>query len=162
MSKVNRGLMILGLLFIGLGIYFIVVALASKTWDQKQGQIISVKIPASLANVGNAVQRHLVYRIEVTYSYEVEGMIYTNSRFSTGSGDTVEGGFNEKLKAREWLKNSGYSTGKNVTVYVNPKDAKDSVLSSGINIGTVMPIIIGLLFFLTGYLLQKIIPKTHE
>ena len=64
MSKVNRGLMILGLLFIGLGIYFIVVALASKTWDQKQGQIISVKIPASLANVGNAVQRHLVYRIE--------------------------------------------------------------------------------------------------
>jgi hypothetical protein len=162
MNKVNKGLMVLGLLFIGLGIYFIVVALASKTWDQVQGQIISAKIPARLSNSGSATQRHLVYHIEVTYSYEVEGKTYTNSRFSTGTGNTVEGSFNKKAKAREWLKSSEYSKGKDVIVFVNPKDSKNSVLSSGINIGTVVPIFIGLLFFITGYLLQKIIPKTPD
>jgi hypothetical protein len=48
----------------------------------------------------------------------------------------------------ENVQNSFNSTDKNVNVYVNPEDSKDSVLSSGINIGKVMPIILGLLFFL--------------
>jgi len=154
--------MVLGLLLIGLGVYFIFVALASKAWDKTPGQIISTKIPASLSTAGSATQRHLEYRIEVKYSYEVAGKTYTNSRFSTGRGNTVEGGFYEKNKAREWLKNSDYSKGKNVTVYVNPKDSSISVLSAGINIGTVMPIIIGLLFFMLGYLLQKYIPQATQ
>ena len=159
MTKTYKGLMIFGILLIGLGGYFITVALASKSWDQVEGKIINTRIPASLSNSGSTTQRHLVYRVEVTYKYEFDGKNFKNSRFSTGTGNTVEGGFNEKSKAREWLKNSDYSIGKKVTVYVNPKDPEMTVLSSGINIGTIMPIILGLLFFGLGYALNKFIPK---
>jgi hypothetical protein len=162
MNKIFKGLMLLGLFFIGLGGYFIVVALDSKSWNQVEGEITEIIIPASMSNAGSATQRHLEYRVEMTYKYQVDGKSYQNRRFSTGNGDTVERGFNNKAKAREWLKSSPYSTGKNVTVYVNPNDAEMTVLSTGINIATIAPILIGLLFFITGYLLNKFIQPTTK
>lgn len=164
MTKTYKGLMLLGILLIGLGGYFIAVALASKSWDQIEGEIMNTRIPASLSNAGSTAQRHLEYRIEVTYKYDVDGRPYTNSRFSMGTGNTVEGGFNEKTKARDWLQNSDFSTGKKVIVYVKPDDPETSILSTGINIGTIAPILIGLLFFITGYVLNSKMPTLvkHE
>jgi len=158
MTKVAKGLMLFGVLLLCFGIYFIFTALASTSWDQVQGKIISTKIPASLSTTGSATQRRLVYRVEATYRYDFNGQSYTNNYFSMGSGFTVEGGFNKKAEAREWLKNSDYSVGKTVTVYVNPDDPEKTVLSSGINIGTIVPVILGLLFFVLGYFLNKFKP----
>ncbi len=158
MTKVYKGLMILGLLMIGFGVYFIAVAMASKSWDQVEGTIINTRIPATLSNTGSATQRHLVYRIEITYAYDVDGKTYENSRFSLGTGNTVEGGFNEKSEARKWLKTFDYSSGKKVTVFVKSGEPETTVISSGINIGTIMPILLGLLFFFLGFLLHKFIP----
>jgi chitodextrinase len=158
MSKVAKGLMLFGVLLLGFGIYFVTTALASTSWDQVQGKIISTRIPAGLSNTGSSTQRHLVYRVEATYQYEVNGKTYENNYFSLGSGFTVEGGFNNKADAREWLKNSEYSTGKQVTVYVKPDEPETTVLSAGINIGTIVPIIMGLVFLALGYFLNKYIP----
>ena len=91
------------------------------------------------------------------YQYQVDGITYNQTRFSLGSGDTVEGGFNEKQDAKEWLKNSPYKIGKPVTIYVKPGDPEETVISSGLNWGTYVPLIIGALFFFTPLLLMKFI-----
>jgi len=76
---------------IGFGVYFIAVAMASKSWDQVEGTIINTRIPASLSNTGSTTQRHLVYRVEVTYKFDIDGKSYKNSRFSLGTDNTVKG-----------------------------------------------------------------------
>ena len=159
MTKIFKGLMVLGLFFIALSGYFVVIAISSLSWDQVQGKIINTRTPTSIINAGSPTQRSIVYRVEVTYKYEVNGKPYKNSRFSTGTGDTIKRNFSTKTKARDWIKNSDYSTGKKVTVYVNPDDPENTVLSAGINIGTIAPFFIGFLFFITGYLLNKKIPN---
>ncbi|MFK8012063.1 MAG: DUF3592 domain-containing protein [Marinicellaceae bacterium] len=158
MTNVAKGLMLFGALLLCFGIYFIASALSSKSWDQVQGKIISTKTPASLSTTGSATQRHLVYRVEATYQYDYNDKNYTNNYFSKGSGFSVEGGFNKASEARDWLKNSDYATGKTVTVFVNPDNPEETVLSSGINIGTIMPIILGLLFFSLGFFLKRFDP----
>ena len=158
MTKTAKVLMLFGIFLLCFGIYFIATALASTSWEQVQGKIISTKISASLTNAGSTTQRRLVYRVESTYQYNFNTKSYTNNYFSLGSGFTVEGGFNKKTEAREWLKNSDYSTGKTVIVYVNPDDPEETVLSSGINIGTIVPVILGILFFVLGYFLNRFTP----
>jgi len=70
MTKTYKGLMVLGLIMIGFGVYFIAVAMQSKSWDQVEGTIINTRIPVSLSNTGSTTQRHWVYRVEVTYKFD--------------------------------------------------------------------------------------------
>ncbi len=145
------GFMGLGLLFFGFGCYFIFETLASTNWDQVEGEIISTRISTGFGNVNDPIHRYKIYSVEVTYEYEVAGKLFQNNKYSMGSGSTVKGRFNEKSEARKWLKNSDFSTGKKVKVYVKPNRPSETVLSTGINIGTIGPILMGLLFLFAAY-----------
>lgn len=149
----------LGVLFIGIGFWMLSSAYMSTTWPTVEGQIIETKVVARIGQAGSATQRHLEYTVEVTYQYEVDLNSHQASRYSYGDGDTVEGGFNEKSEARAWLKNSVYRNNPAVNVYVNPNDPKDTVLSAGINWGTFIPVIFGLLLWVMGYSVRFIVPK---
>jgi hypothetical protein len=151
------GFMVLGLLFLGFGCYFIIEATFSTNWDKIEGEIISTKIPIDFVNVNDPIHRYEIYSVEVTYEYEVAGEIFQNNQYSIGSGSTVKGRFNEKSEAIEWLKNSDFAIGKKVKVYVKPNKPSETILSSGINIGTIVPMLIGLLFLLVAYGLRFVV-----
>ena len=162
MNIIGWVLMCLGGLFLAVGVWLLSSAYMSTTWPTVEGQVIESKVVGRIGQAGNALQRHIEYSIEVTYQYEVNHVSYEAKRYSLGSGDTVTGGFNEKSEARAWLKNSAFSNNPAVTVYVNPNDPNDTVLSAGINWATFIPMIIGLLLLVMGYFVRLIVPQTKE
>ncbi|HOP22811.1 MAG TPA: DUF3592 domain-containing protein [Gammaproteobacteria bacterium] len=149
--------MALGLYFFLFGVWFVYEAVESTSWPQVEGKITNTSVIARSSRSGNSKNYSIQYIVKMYYQYQVDGITYNQTRFSLGSGDTVEGGFNEKQDAKEWLKNSPYKIGKPVTIYVKPGDPEETVISSGLNWGTYVPLIIGALFFFTPLLLMKFI-----
>lgn len=135
--------MAIGLFFFSFGIYFIYEAKASTSWDQVEGKITNTRVAMRSTRSGNSTNYRYQYDAVMSYSYQVDGVTYHNNRFSLGSGDTIKGGFNEKQEAREWLKNSEYKIGRPITVYVKPGNPEETVISSGLNWGTFVPLILG-------------------
>ena len=160
MKIIGWVVMSLGALFIGIGFWMLSTAYLSTSWPTVEGQVVERKVMTRIGQPGDALRRHLEYSVEIVYQYEVGQKSHQASRYSLGSGDTIVGGFNEKSEAREWLKNSPYQQDQTVTVYVDPKDPTNTVLSAGVNWTTFMPVILGLLLLLVGYFVRLIVPKT--
>ena len=157
MNIIGTVLMGLGVLFFGVGLWMLTTALASNSWPTVEGKVVDTHIVARVGRTGDALQRHIEYSIELTYEYAVDQVSYESKMYSLGSGATVEGGFNEKSEARAWLKNSAFDNNPKVTVYVDPNNPTNTVLSSGINWGTWMPLVMSVLFFVLGYFLRKLV-----
>ncbi|MEZ5496816.1 MAG: DUF3592 domain-containing protein [Gammaproteobacteria bacterium] len=149
--------MALGLFLLSFGIYFIYEAVASTSWNQVEGKITNTRIAMRSTRSGNSTNYRHQYDVTMTYEYQVNGIKYQNSRFSLGSGSTIEGGFNEKQQARDWLKNSEYKIGKAITVYVKPGQPEETVISSGLNWGTFVPMILGSLMIGLVLLWKKLV-----
>lgn len=159
MNIVGWVLMALGALFLGIGIWMLATAYMSTSWPVVEGQVVESKVVTRIGQAGSTTQRHLEYSVEVVYQYEVDQNTHQASRYSLGDGNTVVGGYNDKSEARAWLKNSPFQQGHAVTVYVNPNDPNDTVLSAGINWGTFIPVILGILLLVLGYFVRLIVPQ---
>ncbi len=151
MNKIGMGFMVLGGVFLMIGAWITVTAFSSQFWPTVPGTVTEAKVVGQISQAADALRRHLVYSIEVTYDYQVDNKQYQGTRYSLGSGDTVEGGFNEKSEARAWLRESDFKNGQAVTVYVDPSDPENTVLSAGIKFTTWIPVIFGLLLLGFGY-----------
>ncbi len=163
MNGIFKGFLALGVIFIAIGIYLLVLAITNSDWDQIQGKIIKTNISSDVTLSNYTGRNHQIqYAVNLTYAYSINGASYQNTRVSIGSGDTLKGGFQEKSNAREWLSNSSYTIGNEVTVFVNPDSPKDTVLETGINIGTIIPIILGLFFIGFALLIRFVAKKTAE
>jgi hypothetical protein len=99
----------------------------------------------------------LEYYIKITYAYAVDGQEYQSSRFSLGTGQTVEGGFKERSKARDWLRASPYQLNQPIAVHVAPQDPTNTVISAGIRFATWIPVIVGLVFIACGLLIKGLV-----
>lgn len=150
-----RVLLLIGLLLAGFGVYFIYEANSSKSWNQVAGTVAKTKIVRKTSRSGNSGTYRTEYNVNIKYQYQVDGVTYNKTRFSLGTGDTVKGGFSNREDAQKWLDESPYHSGRPVTVYVKPGDTQESVLSSGINIGTIVPLIMGI-FFMAGAIAIKV------
>lgn len=135
----------LGVLMTGFGCWFMVEAQLTRTWDQVEGTIVTTHVKRRLVN-RQSTARSFEYYIELRYRYRYQDQVLTGERFSLGSGSTVKSGFGDRQKAVAWLAESDYRQGSPVTVFVKPGEADNTVLSAGLNIGTVVPLILGLLF----------------
>ncbi|TDR16852.1 DUF3592 domain-containing protein [Marinicella litoralis] len=151
MGKSTLALLILGSLFLAIGVWLLSSAWSSNSWPIVEGQIESTKVVARFSQVSSTTQRKLDYSIEVRYAYEVDGVIHHGQRYSLGTGHTVEGGFSKKSDAREWLKQSNFRINQPINVYVDPNDVKNTVLYAGILWSTWVPIYISLLFIGMGF-----------
>lgn len=160
MKIISWVLISLAILFLLIGMWLLSTAYLSSQWPVAEGRITATKVAARISQAGDALRRHLVYHIEVTYSYQVAGKNYENSRYSLGSGDTVQGGFNDRAAARTWLRDSPWQLNRLVPVHVDPDDPENTVLSAGINWGTWVPMIMAAVFFLLGYMIQVMLRKT--
>ena len=93
------------------------------------------------------------------------GTEYNNTQISLGEGNTLEGPFNSRSEAWDWIKASNYQSGHSISVHVHPDNPQRAIIRAGINIGTIVPLILGLLMLLP-VLLFKVKPrseaKTHQ
>jgi hypothetical protein len=160
MKGISNGFGVLGLIFLFMGIYVTLQALASNDWNQVEGTIINSKIRTHV-NISNTTgQDHQKqYSINVVYDYKVEDIAYQQSRYSIGEGDSIKSGFKQKANAKQWLAQSDYKIGNKVTVFVNPSDNEDTVLSEGFNFSALIPIIMGLVLIGFAYLIRLVVKK---
>jgi hypothetical protein len=143
------GLIGFGLFLTVFGIIFIRDGFAVNGWDKVSGEVVDVriKIDSSLQNqaIGRAKSRR--YFPAIKYRWTVEDKEYESSRYRLGASF-------QKFKTREAAKEAAkpFAQGSPVDVYVDPKDPSSAVLDRRAN-ATFIPLVIGLLFTVTGGLL---------
>ena len=108
MGKVTLGLLVLGGLFLAIGVWMLSTAYASKNWPVVDGLIEKSKVIGYRSRTGHVVTKSMNYKIQILYAYEVDGKTYRSKRYSLGSGLTVAGPFTDKKDARTWLKQSDF------------------------------------------------------
>ena len=145
--KIVRGfsqfLAVLGVLLLLFGAWFVREAMAIRNWPPTTGTLISVSVRSSRS--GSSTSRR--YKVHLIYRYTVEGKSYTSSRYRLGDGSTA-GDFTRREQAREEAKR--WEEGQDIKVYYAPDEPKSAVLMRVASWGVYVPIILGLLFGLTG------------
>ena len=138
--------------------YFLWSAFSSAEWDTTTGKVESIRAYENDSNqkVGGsgriiAGSRNSLTPIEerphaaqVFYSYSVNGEDHFESRFSLGGGSAALQASNRAEALAEGEK--AYPIGSEITVYYNPDKPSEAVLAPGVNWGSFVPAILGLLF----------------
>ena len=149
-------LIFLGGLLMGVGVWLLSTAYLSTTWPVVEGRLVKSEVAGRFVRPGDALRRTIEYYIRVEYEYMVDRELYRASRYSLGTGDTIESGFFDKSEARSWLKQSPYQVNQPIHIYVDPNDPNNTVLSAGIRWSTWVPIWLGLLFIGLGWLIRRL------
>lgn len=137
--------------------FFLWSAFSSGEWDSTTGTVVSVGALLNDTNetTGASGQRSSGGRIftpieerphaaVVRYSYTVNGESHSGDRYSLGGGSTaLDASSREEALARG---REAYPEGSEITVYYNPERPSSAVLAPGLNWGSFVPAILGLLF----------------
>jgi hypothetical protein len=121
------GFMCLGLIFLALGGYEFWQGSKTKNWPAAPGRIIESEIESGSSTsrpYGRASRRDTDYSVRIRYSYAVAGQKLEGQRLQYG---------NESHDKRSSAKQqqSLYPAGKEVQVFYDPTNPKDSVLVKG-------------------------------
>ena len=140
------------------GVFFIIEASASGNWPSVQGEVEGVYVRHTR---GSSRTSQGSYHYEVTYSYLINDIIYTNDRYSLGSGSTASSRYSTEDEARSDAREA-YPSGSEITVYYDPADPFSSVLDPGLNWGTFVPLLMGLVFIPTGIVFLVVIRRSYK
>lgn len=145
-------MILLGFALGAFGIWFIRSANESKSWPEAEGTIRAARVRwRTSSSDPNKMNPTREYHIEVTYRYEVDGVEYNNDRYSLGTGPRAGKTFRSDQEART-VASATYPLGRKIAVFYDPANPSSSVLSSGLNAGTYVPVILGVLFTACGAL----------
>ena len=117
----------IGLVFTLIGSFQIYQGRKTQSWPSAPGRVISSEIESSSStsrSPGRTSRSDTDYRVRVRYSYEVAGQKLEGKRLQYGYGSHDERSSAKKEQSR-------YPSGKEVQVYYDPKNPKDSVLVRG-------------------------------
>ncbi|MCB9030687.1 MAG: DUF3592 domain-containing protein [Deltaproteobacteria bacterium] len=148
---------VLGVALVVFGVFFIKSAMESVSWPQADAQVVSSVVRwRYIDGARNRIKTDSdkQYYYEVTYSYNVDGIPYTSSRYSLGTGYTASSMFNEREEADVERKEI-YPQGKAITIFYDPNSPTSAVISNGMQWSTTVPLVLGLFFFGTAFLLIK-------
>lgn len=137
-------MIIIGALLTVFGVSFIIEGSESQNWPTAEGEVSSIWVQTSTSDNGTKT-----YTYEVNYRYTVNDTSYTSDRFSLGGGSTASKRYNDEEEARAGGREA-YPTGSLVLVSYDPQDPGSAVLDPGLNWGTAVPLILGLLFTIGG------------
>jgi len=157
-------LMLIGLPFLLFGVYFIVYGHETSSWDKVEGTVVAIQTEVDVdlstpySSGQTRMSRDNKYFFKVEYNYPVNDQIYTSTRYSMGEGSRASDLFEDRTEAMAKGKKK-YPIGSPITVYCNPDSPTDAVISAGINLGTVSPLLIGLFIFGCGLLFKIILKK---
>lgn len=145
LSKIMLALLVAGGgLLVVFGMYFLVQGAQSYGFEQAQGTIVSVlvKRDSSHGRASGSMQRR--YFAEVTYRYTVDGRSYTGKRYSLGQGNRYGDRYPTGEEARTAVMD--LTTGSAIAVYFDPWNPQQAVLRPGIDWGTAVPLVLGIVF----------------
>ncbi len=129
---------IVGVVFLILGLNARRRASIAKSWPQAMGQILSSGVEARRSRSGSGTST--TYYLRVVYTYQVSGQQFTNDRVTVGT--PVGLGNYRAVEKRA----AAYPSGSSVMVYYNPDNPADAVLEARAPSGNVF-IVIGLVVF---------------
>ena len=144
---------LLGLSMAGFGVYFITLGNEARNWPAVEGEVISTRIfiDISIATTTGITEsqreRERRYYPSVTYQWSVDGRVYTGSRYRLS--DTYE---KFKTRAAAVVAASRFKTGAPVRVYYDPAHPDQAVLETAVSAGVHVPLWLGLLIFVMGWL----------
>ncbi|MCB0330619.1 MAG: DUF3592 domain-containing protein [Bdellovibrionales bacterium] len=148
---------LMGIALVVFGVYFIALAMDSVNWTKADATVAASAVKWSYIDNGRRgvkSESDKQYYYEVTYNYTVNDIPYTSRRYSLGSGFTASGMFNDRADAEAERKEL-YPQGKGISIYYNPEDPTAAVISKGIQWSTLVPLLLGLFFAGTAYLLIR-------
>ena len=112
----------------------------SRRWPRVTGTVVTSEV----AEMPKRRYSHL-YKPVVVYTYEVEGLQYSNGQMGFGFDDFLgDGLFRDQFAAEKVA--AHYHAGNPVSVAYDPQDKSRSVLKTGINKGHIATTIFGLFF----------------
>ena len=136
-------LLILGVIFFGLGALFLFLtwrarqkAKASQGWPTAQGTVLAVDIQEHRSYDEDDHHTSVSYEPVVQYQYTASGRQYNNSRLAFGATSF------DRATARK--KAGPYAAGMAVSVHYNPIKPEDSVLETSASGSTVFMVVGGL------------------
>jgi hypothetical protein len=141
-------LLILGVIFLGIGALFLFLTLrarqkakTSQGWPTAQGTVLSVEIRENSSYDEDDHNTSVNYEPVVQYQYTVSGQQYNNKRIAFGATSF------DRSTAQK--KAGQYVAGMAVTVHYNPNKPAESVLETSAGGSTVF-MVVGILFAVIG------------
>lgn len=117
------GLSAMGLVTLLFGYVMHKQASEARKWPQVTGRIGTSMVDEFRGQLDNDSRRTTLYRPQISYTFEFNGVTYTGSQVQLGFKMTsTSAAAAERLVAK-------YPAGKTFTVYVNPKNPSESLLS---------------------------------
>ncbi len=116
--------LVMGILFIGIGIRNHSLGKQSESWPSVQGNL-----------AGESMSARKKKRVHISYEYRVKDVTYKNSRVN----------FQDDKASKKKIR-SQYNVGDTLTVYYNPDDPDQSVLQPGATLTSLLMKLFGALF----------------
>ena len=130
-----------GILFISFGLYEVWIAYDSKNWKEFPGYITE----SSLIEKKRRYRNRVYHEPHVAYVYFVNGEQFSSDRIIIGESayDTLDE--SSHSRSSRWLEQ--FPRGKEVTVYADPDDPRQSVLVRGMQQVSFFKVYLGLACF---------------
>ena len=143
-------LVLIGAALLIFGIFFLREGFSSRSWPQTDAEIDRVRVRSQRSSSQQRTSTRWV--VEVSYSYRVGNERHTSRRYSLGDGPTYLGkGFRDRDGAEELA--SDVRALDRLGISYDPDDPASAVISTGVSIGTWVPLLLGLFFLPVGVIL---------
>ena len=136
--------LIVGVLLGGFLLWQLIKGMKAKNWPTAQGRVIDSRVSTSVSYDDDG-DRSTTYGAEISYSYDIDGYEYSGHRRSFSDFSSSNRRRAEKIVAR-------YAPGTNMPVYYRPDDPEESVLEPGINLVSVLFLLLPAIFLVIGVL----------
>lgn len=136
--------LIVGVLLGGFLLWQLIKGMRAKNWPTVQGKVVNSRVTTSVSRDSDG-DLSTTYGAEIDYRYEVDGYEYSGDRRSFADYSSSNKRRAEKIVAR-------FASGADVPVYYSPDDPQKSVLEPGINLVSVLFLLLPGIFVVVGVL----------
>lgn len=152
-----------GLFLASFGVYFIVLGAEAEGWTQVEGRVVStaVQVDVSISRSEHSTQTRRAelrrYYPSITYEWTVGGSTYTGSRYRLGESHEK---YDERADAVAAA--ARYRAGSPIAVYYDEDHPDSAVLDPALSVGVFVPLPVGIVFFVLGWLLWRYAPAMER
>ncbi|MCB0337893.1 MAG: DUF3592 domain-containing protein [Bdellovibrionales bacterium] len=151
MKYIGFGLAGLGLLLALFGVSFLYDGLSLGGWPAVTGTVKEVTLRTDVTRTTKSSPLVRRFYPSISYRYTVEGIEYESERYQLG---TTHEKFEERNDARTAAQK--FVVGADIPVYYDPSNPSSAVLDNSFSWSCTVPLILGLVFLLTGWGITKI------
>ncbi len=150
MKKIKLGLWALAAVFVVIGVFVSTNAIAALFWHKTTATIIAsgVSRTTHFIKTNNHLHTYNQYVVTTKYRYAFNGKQYVGDQYRIGEGNHVSGFYGSRADAERWLRNSEYTRGKTITIFLDPNDPSESVISNQIGWPVFVPFMLAGLFLI--------------